>query len=424
MMTTYLETVAVVAAVLFGACAGPKAHPVVRTGIDSPPVAAASGEGKPAPTEKGPSISAHPVRSRDDMMALPVLTEGGYRIHLIDVGSGLAILVEGKRWRLLFDGGTSNDARGEDVDKGNSRLVAYLWAALGESGGHYCAPAHEGLSKRRMEPGVQRLMTIEHVILSHPHAEHGNLLADVLACYEAANIWDIGLNDDSPWYRDFWQAASKGMPGGFSKPELRTVAPIPPVRTRTILNQPITAADDVVWSPITEGLSLALDETGGAKLTVLHASANASADVGQNSLVLRLDLGATSLLLVGGAGSGTRAPPAAAVEGVEKHLLSKYPKLIDVDIIQVGAHGSTGGNRIEFLRAASPEYALISTSSEERAGVVVPEEAVLDALTEVGAKILRTDDHDTNGCPEANRIGLETGPGGCDNWVLVISAPP
>ncbi len=40
------------------------------------------------------------------------LTRDHYRIHFIDVGSGLAVLVQGTDFNLLFDGGSADDSRG------------------------------------------------------------------------------------------------------------------------------------------------------------------------------------------------------------------------------------------------------------------------------------------------------------------------
>lgn len=47
---------------------------------------------------------------------------GEYRVHVIDVGTGLAIFVEGPDFTLLYDAGSNDDSR-----KGrNNRVLAYL----------------------------------------------------------------------------------------------------------------------------------------------------------------------------------------------------------------------------------------------------------------------------------------------------------
>src|SRR5437016_3671575 len=54
---------------------------------------------------------------------------GAYRVNLIDVGTGLAMLIQGHDFTMLYDGGSNDDSRGIEATsgrKGNqSRLLAY-----------------------------------------------------------------------------------------------------------------------------------------------------------------------------------------------------------------------------------------------------------------------------------------------------------
>jgi len=78
-------------------------------------------------------------------------------MHAIDVGTGLALFVEGADFTLLYDGGSNDDtARGNQ-----NRILAYL---------------------KSVRPD---LTTLDHVILSHPHKDHVELLPDVLAARAA-----------------------------------------------------------------------------------------------------------------------------------------------------------------------------------------------------------------------------------------------
>ena len=93
------------------------------------------------------------------------------RIHAIDVGTGLAIFVEGRDFTLLYDAGSNDDfARGAPPAPAlaANRVVAYL---------------------RAVRPD---LTTIDHVILSHPHKDHSELMPDVLAAYRVRNVWNSG----------------------------------------------------------------------------------------------------------------------------------------------------------------------------------------------------------------------------------------
>ncbi|HVK73384.1 MAG TPA: hypothetical protein VM734_08670, partial [Kofleriaceae bacterium] len=52
-------------------------------------------------------------------------------------------------------------------------------------------------------------------------------------------------------------------------------------------------------------------------------------------------------------------------------------------------------------------------------GTVLPDREVVAALAELGATVLRTDEHDA-ACPSKVRLGAPTGPGGCDSYVITI----
>ena len=77
---------------------------------------------------------------------------GTYRIHLIDVGTGLSVLVHGSDFALLYDAGTN------DRQEKQSRVVEYLRAALGPSGTR-CAVAPTGSPKRRSITSCSRTRT-------------------------------------------------------------------------------------------------------------------------------------------------------------------------------------------------------------------------------------------------------------------------
>lgn len=61
----------------------------------------------------------------------------------------------------------------------------------------------------------------------------------------------------------------------------------------------------------------------------------------------------------------------------------------DIDLLKVAHHGSADGGLVRFLAAARPEIALISVGSDNRYGHPAP--STLDALTEAGVEVHRTD---------------------------------
>lgn len=140
-----------------------------------------------------------------------------------------------------------------------------------------------------------------------------------------------------------------------------------------------------------------------------------------NSTVLRVDLGSTSMLLAADAEAGPRDSLLAPVGEIEGALLNERRALLDVDILQVAHHGSMTSSRKPFLDAVSPRYALVSAGPTlNNGGVSFPDAEVMDGLAQTGATVLRTDEHDAR-CPELDRVGVDdTRPGGCDNFVLEV----
>ena len=58
-------------------------------------------------------------------------------------------------------------------------------------------------------------------------------------------------------------------------------------------------------------------------------------------------------------------------------------------VLKVGHHGSRTSSSLEFVKAISPKYALISDGKNNSYGH--PHQETLDTLTQIGAKIFRTD---------------------------------
>lgn len=387
----------------------------------SPPIAlpseAVEHDDQPA-GDQTPRIAATRIASVSDLSSSPP-AEGHFRIHLIDVGTGLSILVQGHDFTMLYDGGSGDDKSGITQQGDKSRLVAYLFAALGPSGPAACAPV--GDAEWHGYGGTKRV-TINHIVLSHPHDDHGSLLDDVLACYDVEDVWDAGVVNDTVFYRDFLQAVA-------AEPGVRfhTAAAIPDNRTYEVKGQAVEFGDEVVWTTFSDSTLQQLGE--GATFLVLHADGEQHADPNDNSIVLRVELGGTSLLLMGDAESGPREPPASPPSGVEAYLLEHHRAEIDVDILQVGHHGSKTSSRLDFLNAVSPAWALIGAGPKKYSGVTLPDPEVLTAIEQVlsasggsSESLLRTNSQDEGGCDIEDRIGRDDdSPGGCDNYLLETS---
>jgi competence protein ComEC len=352
------------------------------------------------PTAPPPRIGWRRVATRADLPAGPP-APGSWRIHLLDVGAGLSILVEGPDFTLLYDAGSS------DPDERPLRVVAYLAPALGPSGDGACS--EDGVAAPARRP-------IDHVVLSHPHQDHASALELVLHCFAVRHLWDSGRVVDTVFFRElmFALAASPGT-------AYHTAAAPPADRTRRANGTAIVIPPAIGWTSFAEGDRVALGAR--ASFEVLHAEAKAHRDVNRNSIVLAVALGGARLLLTGDAGSGARRLPSAPAGDVEAHLLDHAADALDVDVLQVGHHGSLTSSRAVFLAAVSPALALVSAGPRRSGRVPLPDDAVLAALGAAGATVLRTDRHDA-GCPVSGRIGGDRGPGGCDGHLITIESPP
>jgi len=102
-------------------------------------------------------------------------------------------------------------------------------------------------------------------------------------------------------------------------------------------------------------------------------------DKNEDSIVVRVDFGENSIMMTG-----------HAEEGAEEELLRTYSSdYLDCDVLKVGHHGSSSSTTVEFLKAVSPEYALISCGVDNKYGH--PHEETIDALEAENVKIHQTD---------------------------------
>lgn len=309
-----------------------------------------------------------------------------FTIDIVDVSTGLAIIVRGEDFTLIYDGGSNDDKTTGD----NNRLLRYLKSVAPE------------------------LETIDHIILSHPHQDHALLLPDILANYDVKDVWDSGRVHDICKYRAFLIAV-KEEPGvvyhsgryNFGIHEINFPGnsecfsdqiPIQLEHGHRIENETITLGND-------------------ATMKFLHVDYSGHGNPNQNSLVVRFDLGQTMLLLMGDAEAGGRdnpdVPPSQT--SIEGKLLSCCRDELRSDILIVGHHGSKTSSREVFLDAVGADTFIISSGPFNYNGIVLPDTEVKDELESRG-QLYRTDLNDESCSTNPNRIGLDNNkPGGCDN---------
>lgn len=192
--------------------------------------------------------------------------------------------------------------------------------------------------------------SIDLVILTHPDKDHIAGLIDVLRRYKVGMVLWSGAEHSSAEYAA-WQRLleEKNIPVTIARAGQRVY-----VGEETTLD---------VLAPFT-------DREGN-----LYGAMN------DTSVVGRLQYGENSMLLMGDAS-----------ESVERRLLFEWPQLLDVDVLKVGHHGSKTSTSEEFLRAVTPNVAVISLGGNNRYGH--PHQEVMERLDRfVPIGIFRTDIH-------------------------------
>jgi beta-lactamase superfamily II metal-dependent hydrolase len=318
-----------------------------------------------------------------------------FEVHVIDVGTGLGVLVRGADFVLLYDGGSNDDRRlGE-----NNRMLAYMRAVAPE------------------------LEDIDHIILSHPHQDHVVLLPDIFGHYQVRRVWDSGRLWDICGYRAFITAVR-------DEPDVVYHSASQDFGIREF---PFTAANCYGRALQSESIAIPhghrinehpVPVGRGATMTFLYADGGPHTSPNENSLVVRLDLGSSRVLFMGDAEAGGRRDPSipphpSSIEGI---LLSCCRSDLQADVLIVGHHGSMTSSRAAFLDAIGASTFVISSGPTQYGAVVLPDSVVVAELASRGS-VFRTDLNDDTCGHNPLKVGEpEDGrPGGCDNVQILIS---
>jgi competence protein ComEC len=255
-------------------------------------------------------------RSSASAANLPVIgpsTRDWMAAHLINVGQGAATLFEFSCGLVLVDTGGGAAQTGD----WRARFGSYL----------------DDVFARR--PDLNRRLDV--VVLTHPHSDH-TLGVPLLTAPGTYRIGHVVSN-----------AETRGS--GFSgQNRLWSFA----------------AAQNVGITRMKTSMLAGTSGLTNAQIDPLRCAGNAPdvrllwgssdpvrwASNGNNqSVVVRLDFGESSFLVVGD-----------LEEDAQQALIERYsanPAILDIDVYQAGHHGSRNGTAAEFVRAMSPEIALI-----------------------------------------------------------------
>jgi beta-lactamase superfamily II metal-dependent hydrolase len=238
--------------------------------------------------------------------------------HFIDVGQGASTLLEFPCGAVLIDTGAQDQ---EHVDK----LITYL---------------SDFFSRRKDLNG-----TLAEVIITHPHIDHTMGLQAVAEKFKITNYVDDGKTRGSGKKNPLW--IRKQVQDGKLATKIREVwddeirsLPHKHGLTDKIID-PLQCDD---CDPKIVILSGGMDENPGWSKRDFE-------NLNNHSLVTRVDFGDSSFLFTG----DLEAP---AIDTLVTYYRST--SMLNVDLYQVGHHGSYNGTTAAFLEAATPKIALIS----------------------------------------------------------------
>ena len=131
------------------------------------------------------------------------------------------------------------------------------------------------------------------------------------------------------------------------------------------------AGTQVIWVDETKYLTL-----GKAELTLFPPFSGGTSN--ESGLFALCTVGDFDVLITGDA------------DALVEKMLVKYCDIPDIELLIVGHHGSKNSSCDEFLRAAAPEFAVISAGANNSYGHPAPE--TLERLEALGSEIHRTDE--------------------------------
>ncbi|MCX6809811.1 MAG: MBL fold metallo-hydrolase [Candidatus Berkelbacteria bacterium] len=188
---------------------------------------------------------------------------------------------------------------------------------------------------------------IEYVFLSQPDSDHIGGMSFVLDSYSVGEIFETNAKSES---KTFEKLKNK-------------------IKEKNIKETVVQKGQKIDFSPNASGLILNPDENQIGSL-----SSNDS------SIVMKLDYKGATALFTGD----------AEIEAQDKIMANFTREQIQSEILKVAHHGSGGALNKNFLNEVKPKYAVVSVGKNNSYGH--PSKTVLQALGEINAEILRTDE--------------------------------
>jgi len=277
-----------------------------------------------------------------------IVSPGMLEVTAIDVGQGDSLFISApNNETMLVDAGgpvggvTEAAEAASHFDVGEEIVSPYLWS--------------------------RRIRHLDVLVLSHAHSDHMGGMPAIMRNFNPRELW-VSIDPNSDDYRKLL-AETKELG----------------VQVRHFY-----AGDLVAW--------------GGMLITMLAPETgytNAHEPINNDSLVMRMQYGRSSVLLEGDA------------EAPSERMMLANRRVTPVTLLKVGHHGSKTSTTQEFLAAAAPKDAIVSVGKGNTFGH--PRFEVIERIAAGGAKLYRTDE-----------FGLTTfflGPDGAIHEALNASNP-
>lgn len=224
-----------------------------------------------------------------------------------------------------------------DVGQGDCSLI--------ESNGEYMlidSGEVDAYSKVKEYVDSLNIEEFKYVIATHPHSDHIGSLSRVVDNYKIDNIIMPKVSSNSSTFIN--------------------------------LAKSIKANDvNVIESQVGENYNF-----GDCSFMIIAPYTYSSDEMNDNSVGIKLTHGNDKCIFMGDSGSN-----------VEKQILDKGID-IKADLFKVSHHGSKTSNSLEFLKAMSPKYAVISCAKNNEYNH--PHKPILDRLKELNVDVYRTDE--------------------------------
>ncbi|HEX3966775.1 MAG TPA: ComEC/Rec2 family competence protein [Edaphobacter sp.] len=254
-----------------------------------------------------------------------VTSPGVMEVTAIDVGQGDSILVVAPDGRtMLVDaggpvGGVTEAAEATSrFDVGEEVVSPYLWS--------------------------RRFRHLDVLVLSHAHSDHMGGMPAVMRNFRPRELW-VSIDPNSAAYRALLAEA----------------------RDLGVTVRHFYAGDQLSW--------------GETRVTVLAPEtgySNSGEPVNNDSLVMRMQYGKSSVLLEGDA------------EAASERAMLAHGRVDGVTLLKIGHHGSRTSTTQEFLDAASPKDAVVSDGLGNTFGH--PRYEVIERIAKARTKLYRIDE--------------------------------